>query len=54
MDVTLIVLQYGLKYGPEVAALVQKMLAKTEPPTQAEYDALFGMMAKSGQSYFEK
>ena len=53
--VTIIVLalQYGLKYGPDAIALVRKLLAKKDLPTDAEWAELDTILRKTGASYFE-
>ena len=49
-----LVLQYGLKYGPEVMILVRKILASKDFPTEAQWKELDDILLKTGESYFTK
>jgi len=53
MEVTVLILQILLKYGPEIAAKAKSLLAKTTV-TDADWDDLFLLVNKSGESYFVK
>ncbi len=48
-----LILQYGLKYGPEVITTVRKLLTKNEP-TEADWAELDTILKKTGESYFTK
>lgn len=48
-----LILQYGLKYGPEVISVVRKLLA-SKAPTDADWAELETILAKTGESYFAK
>lgn len=53
MDVATIslILQYGLRYGPEVIETVRKLLSG-KAPTEADWAELRRILDKSGASYF--
>jgi hypothetical protein len=46
-----LILQYGLKYGPEAIKVVRRLFSKKEP-TDADWDELDGILSKTGASYF--
>jgi hypothetical protein len=48
-----IILEYGLRYGPEAIALVRRMLARPEAVTDADFDALLAILQRTGRSYFD-
>lgn len=53
MDVATIalVLQYGLRYGPEAVAIVRRLLSGAAP-AESDWAALEGILKKTGASYF--
>lgn len=51
MSVIALVLEYGLRYGPEAIVAVRKILASKEP-TDADWNELTAILAKTGESYF--
>lgn len=53
MEITVLLLQILLKYGPEIAAKARVLLGKTEV-TEADWAELFALINKSGESYFVK
>jgi len=46
-----LILEYGLKYGPEAYIAVRKILSKKEP-TEADWQELDAILLKTGESYF--
>lgn len=51
MEITILIIQVLLKYGPDVAAKVRQMLAKTTVE-EADWTALWALIDKPGESYF--
>lgn len=51
MEITILIIQVLLKYGPDVAAKVKAMLAKTTVE-EADWTALWALLDKPGESYF--
>ena len=49
MDLALLIVGALVKYGPDVAASIQRMVAAGSEPTQAQWDALFAKAA--GKTY---
>ena len=47
-----LILEYGLKYGPDAIIAVRRLLAKETPPTEAEWAELDAILQKTGESYF--
>lgn len=48
-----LILEYGLKYGPDAIIAVRKLLSKQTPPTDAEWAELDAILQKTGASYFD-
>lgn len=51
MELAILIASALIKYGPDVAQTIQRMLASGAPPTQADWDALFAKTRKSYDSY---
>lgn len=51
METTILIIQVLLRYGPDVAAKVKAMLAKTTVE-EADWADLWVTIDKSGESYF--
>ena len=51
-EIIALVLQYGLKYGPEAAAIARKLLTKKDLPTDAEWAELDAILLKTKDDYF--
>lgn len=54
MPIVQLILEYGLRYGPDVMIAVRKILAKKDMPTEAEWAELDLILQKTGESYFTK
>ena len=51
MSLIALVLEYGLRYGPQAIIAVRRILA-TETPTEADWAALDAILQKKGEDYF--
>lgn len=51
MEIAVLVISALVKYGPDVAQAIHRMLSSRTPPTQAEWDALFAKADKSYDTY---
>ncbi len=51
LPIIALILEYGLKYGPEAIIAVRRILA-TEKPTEADWAALDAILQKKGEDYF--
>ena len=49
MELAIIIASALVKYGPDVAASIQRMFASGKEPTQADWDALFAKA--TGKTY---
>jgi hypothetical protein len=47
MELAILITSALVKYGPDVAASIQRMFATGQEPTQAEWDVLFAKASKS-------
>lgn len=47
----ILILEYGLKYGPAAYMAARKILSKKEP-TEADWKELDDILMKTGESYF--
>lgn len=47
----ILILEYGLKYGPAAYMAARKILAKKEP-TEADWKELDDILMKKGEDYF--
>lgn len=54
MPVVQLILEYGLRYGPDMMIAVRKILAKKELPTEADWEEIDAILRKTGESYFER
>lgn len=46
-----LILQYGLKYGPEAVAIVRRLLSGAAP-AESDWAALENILKRTGASYF--
>ena len=53
MSIVALVLEYGLRYGPDAIIKVRQLLEKKDLPTDAEWNELLVILQKTGASYFE-
>ena len=54
MNLAILIAQLLLKYGPDVAASVQRMLSSGKEVAQADWDALFLKASRPYASYIDE
>jgi len=54
MELTLLIGQLLLRFGPDIAALYASIAGRKEPPSQADWDEFFARVSKAGDSYFTR